>query len=288
VIGPTTDATAQAALAAYDTALLPVLPVSPGATVLTVLGSRTLMHARPTDTILPFHLSAYLRGTARSRSIGIVDDRAADAHAWEISSTLTRVLRDQRQPAVPKVVSALRTDFRPVLDALVDGGADSVVFAGYHSRAALLAKELTSRHFTGARAAAQGVLDARFLAEAGDAAEGWVIVAPVLDAAAAPRTAAFAAAYRKRFGTAPERYAAEAYDVTGLIGHTLRSLPASQVTRKRLTTALRSARYKGLTKNFAFDKNTGALVIDGTGVHLWQVSGGRFVYRGAAPYQVST
>ncbi|MFJ3233843.1 bifunctional serine/threonine-protein kinase/ABC transporter substrate-binding protein [Streptomyces sp. NPDC086787] len=287
VIGPTTDATTQASLTTYDTALLPVVAVSPGATLLTLLGCRSLLHARPTDTILPFHLSAYLRGTAKSRTVGVVDDRAADTYAWEISSTLSRVLRDQRQPAVPKVVSALRTDFGTVVDALRNGGADSVVFAGYHDRAALLARELTARRFPGARTAAQGVLDARFLSAAGDAAEGWVLVAPVMDPAAVPRGKAFTAAYRERFGAGPERYAVEAYDAAGLVVRTLGGLRSANRTRAHLTTALRSAKYQGVTRNFAFDPKTGALVIDGTGVHLWQVSGGRFVYRGAAPYQVA-
>ncbi|MEU3917282.1 bifunctional serine/threonine-protein kinase/ABC transporter substrate-binding protein [Streptomyces sp. NPDC029004] len=288
VIGPTTDATAQASLATYDAALLPVIAVSPGATVLAVMGSRSFLHARVTDTILPFYLSAYLRGTAKSRTIGIVDDRAADAHAWEISSTLSQILRKERTPAVPKVVSALRTDFGPTLDALLDGGADSLVFAGHHDRAALLARELKNREFPGAKAAAQGVLDTRFLSAAGDAAEGWAIVAPVMDSSVAPQAKAFAAAYRKRFGAEPERYAVEAYDVARLAAQTLGGLPAKGVTRKNLTTALRSATYKGISKNFAFNKQTGALTVDGSGVFLWKVTGGRFRYQGVAPYQVST
>ncbi|MFF0064726.1 bifunctional serine/threonine-protein kinase/ABC transporter substrate-binding protein [Streptomyces sp. NPDC005279] len=288
VIGPTTDATALASLATYDAASLPLIAVSPGATVLGAMGSRSFLHARVTDTILPFYLNAYLRGTAKSRTVGIVDDRAADAYAWEISSTLAKIRRDERQPAVPKVVSALRTDFGPMLDALLDGGADSVVFAGHHDRAALLARELSSRDFAGARAAAQGVLDARFLSAAGDAADGWVIVAPVMDATVAPGAKAFTAAYRKRFGAEPERYAVETYDVAQLAVKSLGSLTAGLRTRQNLTTALRSATYKGITRNFAFDKTTGTLVIDGSGVYLWKVDGGRFAYQGVAPFQVSS
>ncbi|WP_328392773.1 ABC transporter substrate-binding protein [Streptomyces sp. NBC_00390] len=288
VIGPTTDATALTSLATYDAASLPLIAVSPGATVLGVTDSRSFLHARVTDTILPFYLNAYLRGTAKSRTVGIVDDRAADAYAWEISSTLAKIRRDERQPAVPKVVSALRTDFGPTLDALMDGGADSVVFAGHHDRAALLARELSSRDFPGARAAAQGVLDARFLSAAGDAADGWVIVAPVMDATVAPEAKAFTAAYRKRFDAEPERYAVETYDVAQLAVKSLGSLSARRRTRQNLTTALRSATYKGISRNLAFNKATGALVVDGSGVHLWKVVGGRFVYQGAASFQVSS
>ncbi|WP_416980151.1 ABC transporter substrate-binding protein [Streptomyces sp. T028] len=287
VVGPTTDATALASLATYDAASLPLIAVSPGATVLGVMGSRSFLHARVTDTILPFYLNAYLRGTAKSRTIGIVDDRAADTYGWEISSTLSRILRDDRQPAVPKVVSALRTDFAPTLDALLDGGADSVVFAGYHDRAALLARELTRRDFPGARAAAHGVLDARFLSAAGDAAEGWAVLAPVMDAATAPEAKAFAAAYREKFDAEPERYSVETYDVAQLVLRTLGSLGVAKRTRPGLTAALRSATYEGISRNLAFDRTTGALVVDGSGVYLWKVTDGGFAYQGVAPYQVS-
>ncbi|WP_369033927.1 bifunctional serine/threonine-protein kinase/ABC transporter substrate-binding protein [Streptomyces adonidis] len=288
VIGPTTDSTALAALATYDAASLPLIAVSPGATVLGVMGSRSFLHARVTDTILPFYLDAYLRGTAKSRTVGIVDDRAADAYGWEISSTLAGILRKARQPAVPKVVSALRTDFGPTLDALLASGADSVAFAGFHDRAALLARTLSSRDFAGARAGAQGILDDRFLSAAGDAADGWAVVAPVMDATAAPEAKAFTAAYRKRFGADPQRYAVETYDVAQLVVQGLRSLTTGRRTRSNLTTALRSATYKGISRNLAFDKTTGALVIDGSGVYLWKVDGDRFAYQGVAPFQVST
>ncbi|MFI7415617.1 bifunctional serine/threonine-protein kinase/ABC transporter substrate-binding protein [Streptomyces sp. NPDC049627] len=288
VIGPTTDATALASLATYDAASLPLIAVTPGATVLQVMGSRSFLHARVTDTLLPLYLDVYLRGTAKSRTVGIVDDRAADAYAWEISSTLATVLRKVPLPAVPKVVSALRTDFGPTLDALLDGGADSVVFAGYHDRAALLARELHRRDFPGARAAAQGVLDARFLSAAGDAADGWVIVAPAMDATVAPEAKAFRAAHRGLFGAEPERYAVETYDVAQFAVKTLRSLSVGRRTRQTLTTALRSGSHKGIARNLAFTKETGALVADGSGVYLWKVEGGRFAYQGPAPYRVAT
>ncbi|GAA3544429.1 bifunctional serine/threonine-protein kinase/ABC transporter substrate-binding protein [Streptomyces osmaniensis] len=287
VIGPTTDDTALASLATYDAASLPLIAVTPGATVLQVMGSRSFLHARVTDTLLPLYLDAYLRGTAKSRTVGIVDDRAADAYAWEISSTLADVLRKVPLPAVAKVVSALRTDFAPTLDALLDGGADSVVFAGYHDRAALLARELHRRDFPGARAAAQGVLDARFLSAAGDAADGWVIVAPAMDATVAPEAKAFRAAHQKLFGAEPERYAMETYDVAQFAVNTLRSLSVGRRTRQALTTALRSGSHKGIARNLAFSKETGALVADGSGVYLWKVEGGRFAYQGPAPFQVA-
>ncbi|MEU3838615.1 bifunctional serine/threonine-protein kinase/ABC transporter substrate-binding protein [Streptomyces sp. NPDC028635] len=286
VIGPTTDATAAVSLTTYDTALLPVVAVSPGAISLSVQGHKSFFQARPQDSILGFYLRAFLLGTARARTVGLIDDRKADDYAWELCGPLSKLLREARRPSVPKVVSALQTDFAAVLDELTAAGIDSLVFAGYHDRAALLARELHDRRFTGARAAAQGVLDERFLSAAGAAADGWTIVAPATDPSVQPEGRKFAAAHRGRFGTAPHWYAAEAYDAAGLVTSALRSLPAAQRSRARLTEAIRAVTYRGITKNFAFDPATGALRIDGSGVFLWKVSGGVFQYAGPAPYQV--
>lgn len=287
VVGPTTDATAAASLTTYDTALLPVVAVSPGAISLSVQGHTSFFQARPQDSVLGFYLRAFLLGPARARTVGLIDDRKADDYAWEICGPLSKLLREANRPAVPKVVSALQSDFAPVLDELIAAGTDSLVFAGFHDRAALLARELHDRRFTGARAAAQGVLDERFLSAAGDAANGWTIVAPATDPSVKPEGRKFAAAHRKRFGNAPGWYAAEAYDAAGLVVNALQALPAAQRNRRKLTERIRAATYQGITKKFAFDKTTGALVVDGSGVFLWKVADGGFQYVGPAPYQVS-
>ncbi|OII67430.1 bifunctional serine/threonine-protein kinase/ABC transporter substrate-binding protein [Streptomyces sp. CC77] len=286
VIGPTTDAAAEAALPVYDKALTPLVSVSAGAVKLLVLGSRSFLQARPHDSLLPFFLNAHLRGTARSRSIGIVHDRAAGDHAWEIAGSLSRLLAQAGHPYVPKVISALRQDFGPTVDALLSGGADSVVFAGLHDRGAALARTLHGRGFTGARAAAHGLLDPRFPAAAGEAAEGWVIAAPVLDPAAHPGAEKFTAAHQRRYGAGPAPYAAEAYDAAGLVTHALTRLPAHRRDRKNLTAAIRTTAYQGVTQKLSFSQENGARTIDGTGVHLWKVAEGRFHYVGPAQHVV--
>ncbi|MEU4499249.1 bifunctional serine/threonine-protein kinase/ABC transporter substrate-binding protein [Streptomyces sp. NPDC023998] len=283
VVGPTTDETAQTALAAYDAGLLPVLAVSPGAINLSVQGFRSFLHARIADSLLPFYLSAYLRGTAHSRRIGVVVDRAADNYGWELSSNLSTVLRNAGQPYLPRVVGAMRSGFGDAVNDLLAADADSIAFAGLHDRAASLARTLRERGFSGARASGPDLLDPRFLTAAKDAADGWTIVAPVVDATLRPEAKAFADAYRKSWKEAPPRYAAEAYDVTGMVLKALAGLSAKSRTRKELLAAVRAIKYQGITRTFAFQK-TGQVVPDGTGVSLWRVEEGRFVYGGPAPF----
>ncbi|MGW1786386.1 bifunctional serine/threonine-protein kinase/ABC transporter substrate-binding protein [Streptomyces sp. NPDC002143] len=282
VVGTTTDATAQTALAKYDAGLLPVVGVSPGGINLSLQGFRSFLQARLPDSVLPVYVSNYLTGTARSRKIGIVLDRPAGNYGTEMGSSLSKTLANAGQPSVPEVVSAMRPDFGSAVDGLLSAGADSVFFAGLYDRGALIAGTLRERGFQGARVSGPALLDGRFLTEAQDAAEGWVMVAPVIDATVKPEAKAFAAAYRERWKEAPPRYAAEAYDVTGMLLKSLSGLPAKGRTREALLAAVRAVKYEGITKPFAF-QDTGMIVIDGTGGYLWRVEQGDFVYGGPAP-----
>ncbi|MFB7330727.1 bifunctional serine/threonine-protein kinase/ABC transporter substrate-binding protein [Streptomyces adustus] len=282
VVGPTTDETAQAALATYDAGLLPVVGVSPGATGLSGQGFRSFLNARLPDAVLPIYAGNYLRGTARSRKIGIVVDRPAGAYGTTLSSSLANYLNSMGYPSVPDVVSAMRHDFGSAVDTVRSAGADSVFFAGLPDRAALIAATLRERAFTGARVSGPALLDEQFLKQAREGAEGWVMVATVIDATRKPEARKFAAAYRARFKEAPPRYAAEAYDVTGMLLKALAGLPSKSRTRQNLLAAVQGGKYTGITKSFAFNE-VGATVIDGTGGFLWRVAGGAFVYDGPAP-----
>ncbi|MFD5517319.1 ABC transporter substrate-binding protein [Streptomyces sp. NPDC127066] len=285
VVGPTTDDTGQAALATYDAGLLPVVAVSPGTTALSLQGFRSFLQARLPDAVLPIYVSNYLRGAGRSRKIGIVIDRPAGTYGTNLGSSLSNALGSIPYPSVPEVVSAMRRDFGSAVDAVLSAGADSVFFAGLPDRGALIAATLRERSFQGARVSGPALLDERFLMQAQEGAEGWVMVAPVIDATREPEARKFAAAYREHFKEAPPRYAAEAYDVTGMLLKALAGLPSKSRTRQNLLTAVRGGKYKGITKTFAFEKN-GMMVIDGTGGFLWRVDHGAFVYDGPAPLTV--
>ncbi|MFE9672998.1 branched-chain amino acid ABC transporter substrate-binding protein [Streptomyces sp. NPDC006259] len=282
VIGPTTDATAQTALSKYDAGLLPVIGLSPGSTILSIQGFRSFLNARLPDPVLSIYAGNYLRGSARSRKVGIVVDRPAGNYGTDLGTSLSNALGNVRQPSVPEVVGAMRRDFGSAVDAVLSAGADSVFFAGLPDRGALIAATLRERAFPGARVSGPALLDGEFLTRAQEAAEGWVLVAPVIDATRKPEARTFAAAYRERFEEAPPRYAAEAYDVAGMLLDALSGLPSKKRTRENLLAAVRAGTYEGITKPFAFQK-TGQLVIDGNGGYLWKVEQGDFVYAGPAP-----
>ncbi|MER6672805.1 ABC transporter substrate-binding protein [Streptomyces sp. NPDC000983] len=282
VVGPTTDDTGQAALATYDAGLLPVVAVSPGTTALSLQGFRSFLHARLPDAVLSVYASNYLRGTVRSSKVGIVVDRSAGNYGTNLGSSLSNSLGSVDYPSVPEVVSSMRRDFTTAVDSVLSARADSVFFAGLPDRAALIAATLRDRDFRGARLSGPALLDDRFLKLARDAAEGWVMVATTIDPSRKPEARKFATAYRRRFQEAPPRFAAEAYDVSGMFLTALAGLSAKNRTRQNLLAAVRAGKYEGITKTFAFEKN-GMMVIDSTGGFLWRVDQGAFVYDGPAP-----
>ncbi|MFF6801779.1 ABC transporter substrate-binding protein [Streptomyces sp. NPDC012616] len=292
VVGPTTDATAQAALGKYAARGLPAVAVSPGSMSLVIQGFSSFLLGRLPDSVLALYMSNYLRGTGRSRKVGLVVDRPAGNYGTDLATSLNTQLTNARQPAVPEVVSAMRDDFGNVVDSVLSAGADSVFFAGLPDRGALIAAALRQRSFQGARVSGPALLDARFLTAAQQDAEGWAMVAPVIDATRKPEAAKFAAAYRERFKEAPPRYAAESYDVSGMLLKALSGLPAKSRTRKNLHEAVLTGKYQGITKQFAFDLTTpqvarsGLMAVDGTGGFLWRVEKGAFVYGGPAPLVV--
>ncbi|MEH0530356.1 bifunctional serine/threonine-protein kinase/ABC transporter substrate-binding protein [Streptomyces stelliscabiei] len=91
------------------------------------------------------------------------------------------------QPFVPRVVGTMRSGFGDTVDDLLAADIDSFAFAGLPDRAASFARTLSERGYTGARASGPALLDPRFLTQAKEAADGWTIVAPVVEPADIPR-----------------------------------------------------------------------------------------------------
>ncbi|MFI1329125.1 ABC transporter substrate-binding protein [Streptomyces sp. NPDC020845] len=113
----------------------------------------------------------------------------------------------------------------------------------------------------------------------GEAANGWLLSSAFSDTTALPAARSFAAAYRKRYGSAPGRYAAEAYDVVGLIAQALRELGPQGVDRESMARRLRAVRYRGITKTYAFERGNGSLT-PGTALFLNRVEKGQFRFLG--------
>ena len=281
VLGPSSNETALKVLPAYDGAFLPLLSVSSGALLLTSQEHRSYLQCRASDAFMSLQLAARVAQQQGVRLPGLLEDRTAQTYGWETSQGATLLLRAYGIPPYPRVIPANTENVRPVVTDMLHAGIDSFVYAGYAPGAARVARALSTAGFDKPRLAPQAVLDPEFLESAGVAAEGWLVAASFVDATAVPAAAAFTAAFRKRYGSAPGYYAAEAYDTVNLVIQELvKATKGEQPPKRReLVTLLRKSRYKGITKDFAFKADG---TFNGYGVFLHQVEGGRFRFLGAA------
>ncbi|MFF2223931.1 bifunctional serine/threonine-protein kinase/ABC transporter substrate-binding protein [Streptomyces globisporus] len=303
VIGPTSDESAGAALSAYDEAVMPVLTVSALQMAFPRRANASFFQAAPSYASLAVPIVNRLLLRPDVERLGVLIDRSGGQAAYQSgysANLLTPTLTTGTTH--PRVVPAGTTVFDPVITDLLTHRSDALFYAGDAAGAARVARILADLSFAGPCMAQHSVMGPEFLQQAGAAADGWEFVAPFIDATA-PAAATFAAAHRKRFGSAPAAWSAEAYDVAGLVARELAGLaeaaakaatPAGKEasasvtpsgdgrpTRSALTAAIAAARYEGVSRSYAFDKERQQLV--SREAHLYRVEDGRLRYLGPAP-----
>lgn len=275
VVGPTTDACAKATLGLYQQARLPMVSVSVGLDDVDTNTYRVYAATRPGDATLAAPIVAYLVAAGARRTV-LIDDSAEGDFSWRLCAGVADGVRSGRRTAVRRTLSAgadSADDFRALAGSVTDAAADAVVFGGGYARAARLARALRAAGWSGARLATQRALDPRFLGSAGDAAEGWLFATTFLDPTRVTAAKSFVGAHRARFGAAPPRYAAEAYDATLFVARAMTALVASGAERGEITARLRDTDYQGITKRLRYDA-AGHWYADA--MYLFRATGGAF------------
>ncbi|XKK61120.1 bifunctional serine/threonine-protein kinase/ABC transporter substrate-binding protein [Streptomyces sp. ARC32] len=283
VIGPTTDACVDGAVATYEEALLPMILVKPGAFRLVSHRYRAPLHCRPLVYALGFGLAVHLTRQEKVSYPGLMQDRTTDPVAWQVTQGVADAMRQARTRFYPRVVPAGLDDLGPPVTDILDAKVDSFAYAGSAEGAAGVARRLGAAGFDGPRVAPEDVAEPAFLDGAGAAAEGWLIGTSFVDPERLPATAPFTRAFRRRFDAPPGRYAVEAYDAANLaIDQLVKGVRNGRPPeRARLATLLRAARYRGLTKTFVFNRSNGRF--EGEVCYLHRVENGAFRFLGAVP-----
>lgn len=271
-IGATGADAAREALVAYDEAALPLLSVVDGDTRNL---NRIFLCARPRNDMQMLPVAQFL-GANGLDTVALVDD--GTEYGRQTTRFLDAGLRGNGRTVLPETVREGTRDLDAEAERIVAKKPGAVVYGGGWRDAGRFARALTKAGFLGPKIGTQAVHDPRFLAEAGEDAAGWLVVSTAADPASVPSVRPFAAAYRKRFDSAPPLLAAEAYDAVGLIAACAEGLGRESVTRQDMLPVLRSTRYKGVSKSYAFEPANGMYA--GTGVFIYRVERGRFRYIG--------
>ncbi|MGW1541501.1 bifunctional serine/threonine-protein kinase/ABC transporter substrate-binding protein [Streptomyces sp. NPDC002309] len=280
-------------------------------TAANVYGEAGLTHVSSTtgqqDYFLVSPESSFQSGTAHS-ALGswIVLHALVSKHAGRLGVVLDRsggtAIQDQgslvvsqwRQTlggeVVPRVVAEETDDGPAAVRSLLAGGVDAFAYLGPLDATVRAARELSDAGFTGPRWMQHQLYGSPFPSRAGAAGEGWYAVTSAVDAAAltTKRARDFTEAWRIRHGTAPEPYAAEAYDsVRMMLTEFARTVPAGarrRPARTALGERIAKVSYRGIARGYAFGDyheytSTGRGWSDGTFVH--EVRDGRFRQQGS-------
>ncbi|UPZ27567.1 bifunctional serine/threonine-protein kinase/ABC transporter substrate-binding protein [Streptomyces sp. LRE541] len=283
VVGPTGAESVTAALEVYEGAGLPLLSVSElsfsAAQDVLLAPARCYFRTVPLAAYTALATIARLRAQGVRRP-GLLADRAGRIAGWELVTSAQSAAESLRSELYIRAVPAAAADPAVVVDDMLDHEVDGLFYTGTAERAGSVARALARRGFPGPRFLDPSSATTVFTAAAGQQADGWQVLAPYISPKAAP-VRDFAAAHRRRYGTAPDVWAAEAYDTARLVVDRLTALAAkgSRPSRAQLTEALTRARFKGMLTTYSFDKE---LQVQANSVHRYRADGGRFVYAGAA------
>ncbi|MDV9176260.1 ABC transporter substrate-binding protein, partial [Streptomyces sp. W16] len=280
-----TSAGARAAAPLYAAASMPVVLVSVDdeSAGLSTTTLRTLCVTRSSDSSQTLPILSSLTRTRPTHHTAVVQDRAAGEAAVDISRNLVETPPSGGTITVHQV-AAETADFGPAVAAALATRPQAVVYAGMSpGRAAACARALTSAHFAGAVAGFEPVMRGGFLMAAGQAAEGWVFEAPYTEAQSVGTTAAkaFTAAYRARYGEAPGRWSAEAYDAVGLIARALDALgTTTTIEPAQVAEGLFHLAYDGVAKPIRFIQGTTHTMDPENTAFLYQARDGAFRFLG--------
>ncbi|WP_329391035.1 bifunctional serine/threonine-protein kinase/ABC transporter substrate-binding protein [Streptomyces sp. NBC_01716] len=275
VIGSTGDETTGASLGGYDERQIPQLTASSAQSPYGTSDPRHFLQAVPSYTHLPATAAFSLRAQG-ARRVGVLIDRGGGMPAWQLGNTMFQNLGVLKIAGEPRVAPRLAEDLTPVIAEMVANKPDAFVFTGTPARAAAVARALAATDFDGPRVLGYPAADKEFLTAAGAAADGWQVFAPYIDPSAAP-VRAFARAYRKRYGSAPPYWAAEAYDVARMVITRLTEA-GGRPSQQELFDLLLKDEYKGVVRSYTFDKEYRWL--ESYEIFRYEVKGGRYSYAG--------
>jgi branched-chain amino acid transport system substrate-binding protein len=142
----------------------------------------------------------------------------------------------------------------PYIERAVSHRAEALVIGGLATEAIEVITSARRLGFRGPILGADGLLGVE---EAGAVAEGVYVSTPFLPDMPAPATQQFVAAYRERFGVAPDAYAALTYDALKLLARAIGEAgPDRRELRDRVAGVGREhAAFEGVTGRIAFDEN---------------------------------
>lgn len=232
-----------------DAAGVPTLSLSTEGVALATQGWSRWRRAVPPTSDLGGSLTAAVRASAGMRgAICIAGD--GSAHAAALATVLRGSLGERLAADVTLADEEVADG---AVGVIATAGCATVAWTGFDPLGSALLDALGAAGMTEVRlVGSDGMKDERFLAETERGADGTVVVCPCVDLTTSTRIEAqrFVHDFQSATGSSPGVYAAEAWDVAGMVVGAIR---AGALDRDTLAAALDDdAPYEGLAGRYAF------------------------------------
>jgi branched-chain amino acid transport system substrate-binding protein len=224
------------------------------ADALTKQGSAYIFLDSPTSTTYDSTLAKYVIGTLGKKRIAMITNNGAYGKG-EHDAFLAQLTQHGLKPVADAVITPDQKDMSGPLSTIRSAHPDALFIGAEEVESGLIAKQARSLGITATIVEGAPAGTPQYLQTAGvQAANGTIVSSPYLSNDLNAQTRAFAAAYQKAYGEAPELHGAKAYDGMEMIAKAVESVKGT-VTPAAIAQALHKISYAGLLGHFQYNQN---------------------------------
>ncbi len=252
VVGPSFSGETAAMMPAFEKGGLPSVNGSATNPTLSQQGWKTFHRSVGSDATQGPAAAVYMVTGLGAKRVAVVDDTGlygktnADLTAKELSTLGAEVpLRTNVDPE--------SVDYSAAVAALKAANIDALYFGGVSAAAARLIRQARDAGITAPFVGGDGLNSLDFINAPGGASVGAAFTCPCIlaDPPTGKPQITFAKAYEAVYGATPGLYTAEFYDSANMI---LNAIKDGYRTRSGIQNWLKTANFKGITKQIQFDK----------------------------------
>jgi branched-chain amino acid transport system substrate-binding protein len=148
-----------------------------------------------------------------------------------------------------------KANFDPIITPIKARNPDLIYFGGIYDQGAAFFKQAREKGVKSKFMGPDGMDSSDLARIAGKAVVGMYYTSAAGPVSAFPKAKTFAEDYRKKFGKAPEPYAAESFDAATIMLKAIESVVrgGQAPTREAVAAAIRKTKYSGITGDIEFD-----------------------------------
>ena len=246
-----TDASIAAAPVYRDAGIAQVSPATAGREF-TRLNYPTIFQLLGNSDVTPTYLVESALGILHAQRLAVVDDNTALGTDLAKKFNASLEGKNKRAAVLDRLDNAKTSDFNGSMEKIRSANADVVFFAGIAPQTIAFSLRMQQMKLQNTLLLASGAIHAEFPQNAGEYAEGTMLLAPGLPASRISNFKKLEKAYRENFKAPliPQSWCA--YDAVNLLVEAMKQ--ADSIEPGRLVPILRNIRFNGMSGLISFDK----------------------------------